>query len=178
MTTQRVSVEEFAQLHKSGAHILDVRTPAEYRAAHIEGARLCPISDIEPQRLQKELTDQGFQAEDTLYLLCRGGGRATRAAERLAAETTLRVAVVDGGTEACIAAGLPVHRATSGEGISLERQVRIAAGALVLAGVLAGYWITPYGFIFSGLIGAGLIFAGISGTCAMGMLLAKMPWNR
>ena len=84
--------------------------------------------------------------------------------------------VVEGGTKAWEAAGLPVVR---GQGmISIERQVRIGAGAMVLLGVVLGAWVDPYWFFLSGLVGAGLIFAGVTDWCGMGLLLAKMPWNQ
>ncbi len=178
MNIPRISAEAFAVERKNGAHILDVRTPVEYRAVHVEGAVLCPIDQLDPANLQQELKGRGFEDQDTLYLLCKSGARATRAAERIVATSDIKVAVVEGGTEACVRAGLPIETATEGSGISLERQVRIAAGTLVLIGVLLGYWATPYGFWFSGFVGAGLIFAGVTGTCAMGMFLAKMPWNK
>ena len=85
--------------------------------------------------------------------------------------------VVEGGTTAWAAAGLPCE-STGGRVISLERQVRIAAGALVLVGVLLGWFVHPYFVWLSAFVGGGLIFAGITDTCAMGMLLAKMPWNQ
>ena len=84
--------------------------------------------------------------------------------------------MVEGGTKAWEAAGLPVVR---GQGvISIERQVRIGAGTLVLLGVLLGSWVDPFWFFLSGFVGAGLIFAGITDWCGMGLLLAKMPWNQ
>ena len=86
------------------------------------------------------------------------------------------VASVEGGTSAWDADGLPVVRGR--KSMSLERQVRIAAGTLVLSGVVLGFAIHPGFFGLSGFVGAGLIFAGITDTCAMGMMIAKMPWNR
>jgi rhodanese-related sulfurtransferase len=84
--------------------------------------------------------------------------------------------VVEGGTLAWIEAGLPVTRGTA-KVISLERQVRIAAGALVLTGVLLGWFVHPPFFGLAGFVGAGLVFAGITDFCGMGLLLAKLPWN-
>jgi rhodanese-related sulfurtransferase len=110
------------------------------------------------------------------YLLCRTGVRAAKAAEKFAAAGQNRGVVVEGGTQAWIEAGLPVHRGTA-KVISLERQVRIAAGALVLLGVLLGWLVNPVFFGLSGFVGAGLIFAGITDFCGMGLLLARMPWN-
>jgi rhodanese-related sulfurtransferase len=110
------------------------------------------------------------------YLLCRTGRRAAKAAEKFAAAGQDRGVVIDGGMQAWIAAGLPVDRGTA-KVISLERQVRITAGALVLLGVLLGWLVHPGFFGLSGFVGAGLIFAGITDFCGMGLLLARMPWN-
>ena len=82
---------------------------------------------------------------------------------------------VEGGTQAWDAAGLPVIRGQ--KAISLERQVRIAAGSLVLTGAVLSHWVHPWWIGLSGFVGAGLIFAGITDTCGMGLLLARMPWN-
>ena len=83
---------------------------------------------------------------------------------------------VEGGTQAWEQAGLPVVRGK--KTISLERQVRIAAGALVFLGTILGAAVSPYLLIIPGFVGAGLVFAGITDTCGMGMMLAKMPWNQ
>jgi rhodanese-related sulfurtransferase len=83
---------------------------------------------------------------------------------------------VDGGTSAWQSAGLPVVEGK--KVMSLERQVRIAAGSLVVIGVIVGQFVHPSGFGLSGFIGAGLVFSAVTNTCGMGMLIAKMPWNR
>ena len=83
---------------------------------------------------------------------------------------------MEGGTLACEAANLPVVRGQ--KAISLERQVRIAAGSLVLIGAILGFWVDPYWIALAAFVGAGLIFAGITDTCGMAMLLARMPWNQ
>jgi hypothetical protein len=83
---------------------------------------------------------------------------------------------VEGGTLACEQAGLPIVRGR--KAISLERQVRIAAGSLVVTGAVLGYLVHPAFIGLAAFIGAGLVFAGITDTCGMGMLLARMPWNR
>ncbi len=176
MTIQTISAQEFARRHPQGLHMLDVRTPAEYHGLHVEGAVLCPLTDLDSHALQSDLRARGFQPGDTLYLLCQGGRRAQSAAEKLAAETVLRLVVVEGGTQACVQAGLPTRTGAS-RVISLERQVRIVAGAFVFSGVLLGFFVAQPWFALSGFVGAGLMFAGISDTCAMGMLLARMPWN-
>jgi rhodanese-related sulfurtransferase len=152
-----------------GIALVDVRTPAEYREVHAQGAVNVPLGDLKPQSLQS-------QPHEPVYLLCRSGSRASEACKKLENAGFEKVTVVEGGTEAWIAEGLPVVRGE--KGMSLERQVRIAAGSLVLLGVLLAAVIHP-GFIgLSAFVGAGLVFAGVTDTCGMAMLLAKMPWNR
>jgi len=147
--------------------MIDVRTPSEHRAQHASGVLLLPLDQLEPSRIPS--------GDGPVYLLCQSGGRATRAAERLHA-AGVDCCVVEGGTKAWAAAGLPV---TIGKGaISIERQVRIAAGMLVLTGAVLAYFVHPALVAISACIGAGLTFAGITDWCGMGLLLARMPWNR
>jgi rhodanese-related sulfurtransferase len=154
-------------------HLVDVRSPAEYESVHATGAKLYPLDELDPKRVSAEL---GISGQVPVVLLCAGGNRARKAAERFHAEGIPHCLVVEGGTKAWEAAGLPVVR---GKGmISIERQVRIGAGMMVLIGVLLGSWVDPLWFFLSGFVGAGLIFAGITDWCGMGMLLAKMPWNQ
>jgi len=113
---------------------------------------------------------------EPLYLICQAGSRSEKACEKFQQAGFSNVVSVAGGTLACMDAGLPLVRGQ--KRMSLERQVRIAAGSLVLLGVLLGFFVHPALFGLSGFVGAGLVFAGITDTCGMGMLLAKMPWNR
>jgi len=87
-----------------------------------------------------------------------------------------KVVNVEGGTSAWNDSGLPVI--TGKKAMSLERQVRIAAGSLVVIGAAVGHFMHPGGFALSAFVGAGLVFAGVTDTCGMGMLIARMPWNR
>ena len=154
-------------------HFVDVRSPAEFRTVHAKGAHLYPLEGIQPKMIAEKL---GISAQAPVVLLCAGGNRAKKAAEKFIAEGIPDCLVVEGGTKAWEAAGLPVVR---GKGvISIERQVRIGAGAFVLLGVGLGLWVAPIWFVLSAFVGAGLIFAGISDWCGMGLLLAKMPWNQ
>ena len=147
--------------------LIDVRSPAEHAAVHVPGVVLMPMDRLDPQAIPR---DRG-----TAYLLCQAGGRATRAAETLTA-AGITSCVVSGGTSAWAAAGLPVTR---GRGvISIERQVRIGAGSLVVIGVVLGLSVHPGLAGIAGFVGAGLVFAGISDWCGMGLLLAKAPWNQ
>ncbi len=158
------------ELGNGNALLLDLRTPAEFEEAHIEGSILHPLSNLDAGEVA------GLAAgKDECILICRSGNRARQAAEKLRASGIKAVKVLDGGLQAWEKSGLPLKR---GRGtISLERQVRIAAGALVFAGALLGYFVHPAWMALSGLVGAGLVFAGLTDTCGMGMLLARMPWN-
>ena len=154
--------------------VLDVRTPVEYAEVHVPQARNVPLDQLQP----KALFDAGQLSKgQPVYLLCRSGGRATRAAEQFAREGFDQGVVVEGGTLGWAGAGLPVIHGTA-RVINLERQVRIVAGSLVLAGVLLGWFVHRGFFGLSAFVGAGLVFAGITDWCGMGLLLAKMPWNQ
>lgn len=173
MSTKTISATEVARCIAAGAVIdlIDVRTPIEYAQVHAPTARLMPLDRLDPAQIQAQ---RAGRADQPLYLLCKAGKRATQAAERLAAAGVTGAVVVEGGTDAWIAAGLPVVRRKV---ISLERQVRIAAGLLVLTGVALGFLVHPAFFGLAAFMGAGLTFAGITDFCGMALLLARMPWN-
>jgi len=153
--------------------LLDVRTPVEYAEVHVPHARNEPLDGLQPAvRFDSGRLRKG----QPIYLICRTGGRATKAAERFAKQGFEQSVVVEVGTEAWIAAGLPVKRRVA-KVISLERQVRIVAGTLVLTGVLLAYLVHPAFVGISAFVGAGLIFGGVTDWCGMGLLLAKLPWN-
>jgi len=159
-----------ALLENSGVLFLDVRTPAEFEDAHIEGSVLQPLSDLNPHEIQRIAA-----GKNSCLLICGSGKRAGQAAERLKQSEMPPLSILEGGVQAWEKAGLPLIRGR--KMMSLERQVRIAAGTLVLTGALLGYFMNPPWIALSGFVGAGLIFAGITDTCGMGMLLARMPWN-
>jgi rhodanese-related sulfurtransferase len=150
--------------------LLDVRTPMEFDEVHPPQAQNLPLGDLLPGTMKLE-------KDEPVYLLCRTGNRATTAANKFAEAGFTQPVVVEGGTEAWVAANLPVIRGAK-KAISLERQVRVVAGSLVLAGVLLGWFVHRGFFGLSAFVGAGLVFAGITDFCGMGLLLAKMPWNR
>lgn len=166
-----ISVAELNRLAESGAHlrIVDVRTPVEFREAHLPGAENIPLDQLDAAL--RDIPPNG-----PMYLLCRTGSRAQSACLRFADYEHLKPVVVEGGTEAWINAGYDVVRGK--KAVSLERQVRIAAGSLVVLGVALSLAIHPAFIALSGFVGAGLVFAGITDTCAMGMLIARMPWNQ
>jgi rhodanese-related sulfurtransferase len=153
--------------------VIDVRTPAEYREVHATVARLVPLDALNPAEVARERTGA---ADSPLYVICRSGNRAKSACEKLRAAGLTNLVNVAGGTVAWEQAGLPVVRGK--KTISLERQVRICAGALVVIGSALAVLVHPYWAGLSGFIGAGLVFAGVTDTCGMAMMLAKMPWNQ
>lgn len=175
-----IAAQQLLDMKKKGEQIelIDVRTPAEYREVHVNFARSLPLDQLDPQALHAERTKSGAAAP--LYVICRSGSRSRQACEKLIAAGLTEVVSVDGGTQACEAAGVPVVRGK--KTLSLERQVRIAIGAMVLAGVtLAAVGddsIKPLGLGLAAFMGGGLVFAGITDTCALAMLIAKLPWNQ
>jgi rhodanese-related sulfurtransferase len=170
-----ISPQELARLRQEGQslELIDVRTPAEFAEVHLDFARNVPLERLDPQTLQAQ---RKGPATEPLYVICRSGSRGRQACGRLLAAGFPNVVNVEGGTQACESAGLPVVRGK--KAISLERQVRIAAGALVLVGTALGFFVHPYWLGLSAFVGAGLVFAGITDTCGMAMLLARMPWNQ
>lgn len=180
MTTdiQTIDAGAFADKQRQGQtrFLLDVRSPAEFRAEHVAGARNVPLDQLQPEQLAAQLKADGLQRGDELYLLCQSGMRARKAAEQLK-QLLPGVRVIDGGTNACVACGVATNKAGSAV-ISIQRQVQITAGSLVLLGVILGATVSPAWFGLSAFVGAGLTFAGISNTCAMALLLARMPWNK
>lgn len=157
-------------------NLIDVRTPAEYRAGHASGATLLPLDDLKTEPLAAQVQFPSGEQDQTLYLICQSGSRARQAAERLAEAGHRNLALVEGGTEAWEQAGLPMQRC--GNAISLERQVQIAIGVLLVLKVLFGFTVHELFFAATALIGAGLIVAGTTRWCGLARLLALMPWNR
>jgi rhodanese-related sulfurtransferase len=168
-SAQTIAPTDAAQL-KGRALFLDVRTPAEFQEMHIDGAILHPLSDLNVERV-KEL----LQGKQEGVVICRSGGRASQAHEKLLAAGLSNLRVLEGGVRAWESSGLALVRGK--KTMSLERQVRIAAGALVVIGSALGYLVNPVFIALSAFVGAGLMFAGITDTCGLAMVLAKMPWN-
>jgi rhodanese-related sulfurtransferase len=153
-----------------GLPLLDVRTPVEFAEVHVPQARNIPLDELQPDKLQ-------FQKDQPVYLLCRSVQRATKAAEKFAKSGFTQPVVISGGTLAWIDANLPVTRGQN-KVISIERQVRIIAGSMVCIGVLLGWFVHRDFFGVAAFVGAGLVFAGVTDFCGMGLLLMKLPWNR
>jgi rhodanese-related sulfurtransferase len=156
-----------------GVELIDVRTPAEFRELHVEFARNVPLDRLDAAEI---IRSRASRTAEPLYVICRSGNRGRQACEKILAAGYSNVVNVEGGTLACEDAGLPVVRGK--KAISLERQVRIAAGSLVVVGVSLGWLVHPVLLGLAAFVGAGLVFAGVTDTCGMGLLLARMPWNQ
>lgn len=157
--------------------VIDVRTPAEYQQCHLPGSVNAPLDSLDNARLESLARKFKLNAGDPVFLMCQGGNRAKRAAEALNAQSPYALSVIEGGINACQAAGVNLNTGES-KVWPLERQVRFTAGLLVFTGVVLGYTVHPGLFGIAGFVGAGLMFAAITDWCGMGLLLAKMPWNK
>jgi rhodanese-related sulfurtransferase len=174
-----ISPTTLVDLRRKGEKVtlIDVRTPAEFGEVHVDFAHNIPLDRLDTQAVK------AVAGDGPLYFVCKSGTRSQKACEKLIAAGLSDVISVEGGTAACEAAGVPVIRGK--KAMSLERQVRIAAGALVAIGAaLAAFgpeapvnW-QAIGAGLAGFVGCGLVFAGITDTCGMAMLIARMPWNQ
>jgi len=155
-----------------GLTLIDVRTPAEYAEVHVREALSRPLDRLDPETLAAW---EGGRTRQ-IHLICRTQNRARLAASALEKAGFTDLVVVEGGTAAWHQAGFPVTRGTT-RVISLERQVRIAAGSLVVLGVGLSLAVHPAFIALSGFVGAGLVFAGLTDFCGLGLLIARAPWN-
>lgn len=169
---KNATAKEVNELINSGGEcqVIDVREFSEFNSERIAEAQLMPLSNFEKH------ADEIDHAKP-VYLICRSGVRARKAAQRLTARGFTDVHVVEGGMMAWKGFDLPIVKGKSNVW-SLERQVRFIAGLLVLLGVALAALVHPYFVVISAFVGAGLTFAGATDWCGMAMLLAKMPWNK
>lgn len=153
--------------------LIDVRTPAEYRSAHVAAARSEPLESLDANAI----VSGRRSVNDSVYVMCRTGNRSEKACATFAtAGYGDAVVNVEGGLVAWERAGLPLVRGRYI--LPLDRQVRIATGVLVLLGAVLGFLINPWFYALSAYCGAGLIFAGITDICPLSWTIAKMPWNQ
>lgn len=166
-----ISPKDAADLVRRGAVLIDVRDADEHARERIPGARHHALSRIDVETPVR-------RGDDILIFHCRSGARTSGNAGRLAAAAQdCQAYILEGGLNAWKKAGLPVTLDRR-QPIELMRQVQIAAGMLILFGVLLGAFVAPGFYALSGFVGAGLLFAGVTGFCGMARLLAVMPWNR
>lgn len=159
-----------AMLARGECVVVDVREADEHAREHIEGSELRPLSRFDPAGVP---ACEGRVA----VFHCRSGTRSQEAALRMVASGCREARYLGGGIRAWRAAGLPVveNRRVP---ISVMRQVQITAGSMVVAGTVLGAFVSPWFLVLSGFVGAGLVFAGVSGTCGLAAVLGRMPWNR
>lgn len=149
--------------------ILDVRTPSEHQSLNIPGAVLQPLHQLDAAKVRE------LAGNSPCYVLCRSGQRARQAAEKLEGAGLSEVCVIDGGILAWEQAGLSVARGE--ETMSIERQGRLTAGLFILAGAMLSVFVNPAWVWLCAFFGAGLAFAALTNSCALGLVLARMPWN-
>lgn len=175
----------FERLQQGAAcRIVDVRTGAEFEGAHLKDSINQPLDQFNPSAWASVPAQAGadhsaagaFSPTGALYILCQAGGRAARAGQMLQ-KAGVPCFVVEGGLDAWLAAGFPVERGT-GRVLPLMRQVQIVVGLVSGAGSALALWKDPLFAWIPLCMGAGLLFAGLSGTCGLALLLARMPWNR
>ena len=166
-----VSAQELKKRLDGGeVAVVDVREPAEYRAQHIGGSQLLPLSQVSRAKLASD--------NQPIVLVCRSGRRSANALEKLRAEDdSLEMYNLEGGMLAWVEAGYDVIE-SGHQMISVDRQTQIVIGSITLGGMIAGLFVDSLFFTLPTVMGAGLIFAGLSGWCGMAKLLAKMPWNQ
>jgi len=169
---KQASVHEINELLDGGGEcqVIDVREFSEFNSERIAAAQFMPLSNFEKHA-------EEIDHAKPVYLMCRSGNRAKTAAEKLASKGFTDIHVIQGGMVAWSEAALPLIQGSS-KVWSLERQVRFTAGLIVLIGVILGFLVNQYLFLISGVIGTGLVFSSVTDTCGMGMILARMPWNK
>lgn len=152
------------------AVLVDIREPDEFARRHVKGALSRPLSSFESARLK-------IEAGKEVVFTCKSGMRTASNCDRLARSVDGAVFILEGGVDGWAAAGFPVEEDAKAP-LEIMRQVQIAAGSLVVAGVVLGVLVHPLFLGLSAFVGAGLAFAGATGFCGMARLLALAPWNR
>ena len=169
MSLPHISPTKAKEQIDRGAILVDIREFDEHARSRIPAARHAPLSRLERLEI-------GTEARAIIFH-CRSGNRTASNASRLAQCTDCDAFILDGGIDAWKSAGLPVLENKS-QPIEIMRQVQIAAGSLVFAGTALGAFVHPGFYAVAAFVGAGLVFAGVSGSCMMARLLAFAPWNR
>lgn len=170
MSPKSIAPQAASQLMGSGAVLIDIRAANEHAREHIAQALHVPLEQLTSQ-------PPALGSASAVVFYCRSGNRTQINAATLAACTACDTYILEGGLDGWKKAGLPVIADTS-QPLELSRQVHIAAGSLIVLGTILGAAVNPWFHALSGFVGAGLIFAGVSGFCGMARVLMKMPWNR
>jgi rhodanese-related sulfurtransferase len=170
-TAVRLRPAELQQLMAADVttRLIDVRTTGEFEGGHISGAYNVPLDTLGEHR------EEIARVAAPVVLICQSGARAAKAEDTLRTAGMTNIRILEGGMSAWSAANAPVR--TVKERWGLERQVRLVAGSIVLVAIVVSVWLPAARFV-AGAVGAGLTFAALSNTCAMGMVLSKLPYNR
>jgi rhodanese-related sulfurtransferase len=169
MSIRTITVDEARALIEAGGVLIDIRDPDEHAREHIPDARSVPLAEIGQTALPADASVVIFH--------CRTGNRTAAYADKLASSSACTKYILGGGLDAWKRAGLPVITDRH-QPMELMRQVQITAGSLIVATLLLGATISGLFYFAAALIGAGLVFAGVTGTCALAGALRRMPWNR
>lgn len=173
MTARTVSPSEAQELMKKGSTLIDIREPAEFLREHIPEAISFPLSEV---LLGNKIKNLPVNAPVIFH--CLAGSRTIQNEDALIrAADPETILLLSGGINAWKSANLPTIEDNKYP-LPMMRQVQIVAGMMIIAGVAMGYSVDKNFFLLSGLIGAGLLFSGVSGWCGMAVLLSKMPWNK
>jgi rhodanese-related sulfurtransferase len=174
--TREVSPRDVKNWLQAGECVLiDVREPDEHAREHIPGSRLVPLSRFDPQQAAAMA-----RPGQKVVLHCRSGRRSSDACRMASslADAGMVVVNMSGGIEAWKKDALPVEVNTGVSGISVMRQVQLVIGACVLAGSVLAWFVDPRFVAIPAFFGAGLTFAGATGTCALAAVIGWLPWNR
>lgn len=171
MGYQNISARDAQQWLSNGeAVFIDVREPAEFANKHIEGAKLIPLGKISAKDLPS--------TNKKIIIYCQKGLRGNSACAKVTKQSNeVTVYNLEGGIQSWVDAGFHTIKGES-KVLPIDRQVQLTIGLLALTGSIAGHFISPAFLLIPAFLGAGLIFAGLSGTCGLAVLLAKLPWNQ
>lgn len=176
MSFASIGVKEVAQRIQAGQklRLVDVRSPAEFRSVHATVATNLPLDRVAPAAVESALGPT--TTENPIYVICKAGGRSRKACELLDSGGMTNIVNVEGGTDAWIAAGLPVERGAAT--IPVDGQVRLLMGGLIALGAILAATAHPAWIWLSGALGAALVISGVTGWCGIAVVMAKMPWNQ
>lgn len=166
---EKISVKEYLDLKKKEkVRLVDIRTPHEHKRECIGCAENILVEDI---------YDANIDSDEVVVLHCQSGNRTNQAAEKVAGLTAKKIYLLDGGINAWKQHKQPTQKNVK-EPLPIMRQVQIIVGFMVLLGVILSFTVSQYFAILSGFFGAGLLFAGLSGTCGLAIMLEFLPYNK
>ena len=174
-----ISKEQFYNVQKQSTNLvlIDVRSPMEYQIQHIKDSFNIPLDKISTESVESLLSEHKLAHDESVYLICKSGKRSKMAQQKLE-DSPGSIICIDGGIDDMTDDNTIQFNEGSSRFLSLERQVRITVGALILNGFILGASVNPAFYSVTAFLGAGLIVSGITDWCGMGLMIAKMPWNK